>query len=741
MSKARIAVVLVIAALVAAFFAFDLRHYFSLDYFQSQRAAIEAYFAAHPLGTAAAFFAVYVAVTGLSLPGAALMTLVAGAVFGLLWGTVIVSFASTLGATLAFLVSRFVLRDWVQARFGENLKPVNDGIAREGPFYLFALRLVPVFPFFVINLVMGLTPIRTWTFYWVSQLGMLAGTVVYIYAGTQLGQFRISAGLVAAFVILGLFPLAAKRALDAMKARKVYARWKRPACYERNLVVIGAGSAGLVTAYIAATVKAKVTLIEKHRMGGDCLNTGCVPSKALIRTARLLSDMRRSREFGIREARVELDFAEVMERVHAVVRRVEPHDSVDRYTKLGVECVEGTARITSPWTVEVALARGGTRAITTKNIVIATGAGPFVPPIPGLAEANPLTSDTVWDIRRLPRRLAVLGGGPIGCELAQCFARLGAKVTQVEMLPRLMVREDPEFSALVADRFRAEGIAVLTGYKAKEVRIEGGEKVIVAEADGREVRIACDEILCAVGRAANTAGFGLEDLGIPVTKQKTVEVNEHLATLYPNIFACGDVAGPYQFTHTASHMAWYCAVNALFGRFRKFRVDYSVVPWVTFTDPEVARVGLNETEAKEKKIPYEASVYGIDDLDRAIADGEAEGMLKVLTRPGSDRILGATIAGEHAGEILAELVAAMRHGIGLKGILGTIHSYPTVAEANKYAAGVWRRSRVTRGQMALAERYNDWTRGEAAFGSVLADLFRLSDKRPYHDAAESHGGN
>jgi len=586
---------------------------------------------------------------------------------------------------------------------------------------------------------MGLTPIRARTFYWVSQVGMLAGTIVYVYAGTQLGQFRISAGLIAAFVVLGLFPLAAKRALQAMKTRKVYAKWKRPAKYDRNLVVIGAGSAGLVTAFIGAAVKAKVTLVEKHRMGGDCLNTGCVPSKALIRTARLLSDMRRAREFGIREARAELDFAEVMERVQAVVRRVEPHDSVERYTKLGVECLQGTARITSPWTVEVALAGGGTRSLATKNIVIAAGARPFVPPIPGLAEAKPLTSDTVWDLRRLPARLAVLGGGPIGCELAQCFARLGARVTQVEMLPRLMVREDPEFSALVAARFRAEGIEVLTGHKAKEVRSEGGGKVIVAEHEGREVRIACDEILCAVGRAANTAGYGLEELGIPVTKQKTVEVDEHLATMYPNIFACGDVAGPYQFTHTASHMAWYCAVNALFGRFRKFRVDYSVVPWVTFTDPEVARVGLNETEAKEKKIPYEVSVYGIDDLDRAIADGEAEGMVKVLTRPGTDRILGATIAGEHAGEILAEVVAAMRHGIGLKGILGTIHAYPTVAEANKYAAGVWRRSRVTQGQMALAERYNAWMRGDAGLASVIADVFRLSDKRPYHDAAKLHG--
>ena len=739
MTRGRVALVVVIVALVAAFFALGLQRYLSVAYFQEQHAAIDAYFAAHPVQTGAIFFAVYVAVTGLSLPGAAIMTLVAGALFGLLWGTLIVSFASSAGATLAFLASRFVLRDWVQAKFGDKLKPINAGVEREGAFYLFALRLVPVFPFFVINLVMGLTPLRTRTFYWVSQVGMLAGTIAYVYAGTQLGQFRISAGLVAAFVILGIFPLVAKRVLGALKARKVYARWKKPAKFDRNLVVIGGGAAGLVSAYIAAAVKAKVTLVERGAMGGDCLNTGCVPSKALIRTTRLLADMRRARELGIRAAHAEFDFAEVMERVQAVVREVEPHDSVARYTRLGVECLQGSARITSPWTVEVALAGGGTRTLATKGIVIAAGGRPAVPPIPGLAEARPLTSETVWDIRKLPKRLVVLGGGPIGCELAQCFARLGAKVTQVEMAPRLMMREDPEFGSLVAARFRAEGIDVMLGHKAKEVRVDGGEKVIVAEHAGREVRIACDEILCAVGRVANTEGYGLEELGIPVTKQKTVEVDAHLATIYPNVYACGDVAGPYQFTHTAAHMAWYCSVNALFGRFRKFRVDWSVVPWVTFTDPEVARVGLNETEATEKKIAHEVSMYGIDDLDRAIADGAAFGMVKVLTRPGSDRILGATIAGEHAGEILAEVVAAMRHGVGLNGILGTIHSYPTMAEANKYAAGVWRKARVTRGQMAVAERYNAWTRGEAGFASVIADLFKLSDKRPYHDPAETHG--
>jgi pyruvate/2-oxoglutarate dehydrogenase complex dihydrolipoamide dehydrogenase (E3) component/uncharacterized membrane protein YdjX (TVP38/TMEM64 family) len=736
MSKGRIAVVALIGAAVAAFFIFDLRQYFTLAYFESQRAAIQAYRGAHPVQAALAFFAVYVAVAAASLPGAAILTLVAGAVFGLLWGTVIVSFASSLGATLAFLSSRYVLRDTLQARYGDKLKAINEGVEREGAFYLFALRLVPAFPFFVVNLLMGLTPIATRTFYWVSQVGMLPGTLVYVYAGTQLGQFRLSPGLVAAFVLLGLFPLAAKKALDAIKARQVYKGWTRPARFDRNLVVIGGGSAGLVTAYIAAAVKAKVTLVERDRMGGDCLNTGCVPSKALIATTRLLARIRNARNYGIRSASAEVDFAEVMERVRRVVREVEPHDSVARYTKLGVECLQATARITSPWTVETTFADGSTRTLATRAIVIAAGATPLVPPIPGLQEAHPLTSETVWDLRELPKRLVVLGGGPIGCELAQCFARLGARVTQIEMAPRILAREDPEFSALVASSFRDDGIEILTGHKATEVRLENGEKIVLVEHEGQVKRVACDEILCGLGRVPNTRGYGLEALGIPLSPQKTVEVNEFLETRYPNIFACGDVAGPYQFTHTASHMAWYCAVNALFGRFRKFRVDWSVVPWVTFTDPEVARVGLSETEAREKNIPCDVSVYALDDLDRAIADGEARGRVKVLTRPGTDKILGATIAGEHAGEVLQEIVVAMRHGLGLGKILGTIHPYPTLSEANKYAAGVWKRSRVTRGQMTFARAFNDWTRGDAGLGPVLSGLFALADKRPPEAMAE-----
>jgi len=711
MSRSRLLLVAAIAVALALFFALGGHHYLTAEELRARQDELRQFHADHPWQAALGYFLVYVAVTGLSLPGATVMTLFGGAIFGLAWGTVIVSFASSIGATLAFLASRFLLRDWVQEKFGARLRGVNEGVAKEGAFYLFALRLVPAFPFFLINLAMGLTPMRTWTYYWVSQLGMLAGTVVYVYAGAQLAEFRLSGGLILAFTLLGLFPLAAKKALDAVKARRAYARWHRPEAFDRNLVVIGAGSAGLVAAYIAAAVKAKVTLVEKHRMGGDCLNTGCVPSKALIKTARVLSTIRRAKEFGLAHAAAQFDFAEVMERVQRVVRTIEPHDSAERYEGLGVECVRGEAKIVSPWIVEIRQPDGATRALTTRAIVIAAGARPFVPPIPGIEETGYLTSDTLWGLRELPARLVVLGGGPIGCELTQAFARFGSQVTQVEMLPRLLAREDPEFSAMVEKRFRAEGVDVRTGHRAKAFRVEDGRKVLICEHAGRELAIEFDTLLVAVGRVANTEGYGLEELGIPVTKARTVETNEFLQTSCPNIYACGDVAGPYQFTHTASHQAWYASVNALFGGLKRFRADYSVIPWATFTDPEVARVGLNETEAREKGIACEVTTYGIDDLDRAIADEEAHGLVKVLTAPGSDRILGATLAGEHAGDLIAEFVMAMRHGIGLNKILGTIHVYPTMAEASKYAAGAWKRAHAPQRVLAWLERFHAWRRG------------------------------
>jgi pyruvate/2-oxoglutarate dehydrogenase complex dihydrolipoamide dehydrogenase (E3) component/uncharacterized membrane protein YdjX (TVP38/TMEM64 family) len=710
--------ILVTAAILAlGFFALDLNQYLTLEGLKASLGQFEAQRAASPLAVTAVFFIVYVVVTALSLPGAVIMTLAAGALFGLAAGTLIVSFASSIGATLAFLASRHVLRDAIQRRFGDRLKAMNEGMAKDGMLYLFTLRLVPIFPFFLVNLLMGLTPVKTLSYYWVSQLGMLAGTLVYINAGTQLAQINslsgiVSPGLLFSFALLGVFPMLAKWLMNFLQSRRVYAKWQRPKTFDRNLVVIGGGAAGLVTSYIAAAVKAKVTLIEAHKMGGDCLNYGCVPSKALIKSARIANQMRHAGNYGLSATDPKFSFSQVMARVHEVIAAVAPHDSVERYTKLGVEVLQGYAKIVDPWTVEIRLNHGGTQRLTTRCIVIATGARPFVPPLPGLDDVGYVTSDTLWDefakLDAPPARLVVLGGGPIGCELAQSFARLGSKVTQVEMAPRIMIREDIEVSELARDSLTRDGVEVLTGHKALRCQREGERKFIVLEHQGVEKRIEFDTLLCAVGRVARLQGYGLEELGVPT--QRTVAVNDYLETLYPNIYAAGDVAGPYQFTHTAAHMAWYAAVNALFGDFKKFKVDYSVVPWATFIEPEVARVGLNEQDAKEKGIAYEVSRYGIDDLDRAIADGTAHGFVKVLTVPGKDRILGVTIVGEHAGDLLAEFVLAMKHGLGLNKILGTIHTYPTLAEANKYVAGEWKRAHAPQTLLSWLGRFHTWRR-------------------------------
>ena len=719
MSRQKLLLIGALIVLIAVYFYFDLGRFFSLDYIKQRQQEFAALYADNPLLLIGGFFVVYVAVTALSLPGAAIMTLAGGAIFGLLAGTLIVSFASSIGATLAFLVSRYVLRDSVQSRFASRLTEINKGIEKDGAFYLFTLRLVPLIPFFVINLVMGLTRMKAGVFYLASQLGMLAGTVVYVNAGTQLAKIDslrgiLSPGLLGSFVLLGIFPLIAKKIVDAIQRRKVYAKWAhlKPKTFDRNMVVIGAGAAGLVTSLIAAAVKAKVTLIETHKMGGDCLNYGCVPSKALIKSATLVRQMKHSATYGIAKAQATFSFADVMERVARVVREVEPHDSIERYTGLGVDVVVGYAKIVNPWTVEIARADGTKQTLTTRSIVIATGAMPFVPPLPGLDDVGCYTSDTLWTLRELPPRLVVLGGGPIGCELAQCFARLGSQVTQVEMLPRIMIREDEEVSALARKALEDDGVRVLTGHKALRCIKEGERKFIVLEAGGIETRVEFDQLLCAVGRVARLKGYGLEELGIlnPQKPSRTVEVNEYLETIYPNILAAGDVAGPFQFTHTAAHQAWYAAVNGLFGTFRKFKADYSVIPWATFIDPEVARVGLNEQEAKEKGIAYEVTKYGIDDLDRAIADSAAHGFVKVLTVPGKDKILGVTIVGVHAGDLLAEYVLAMKHGLGLNKILGTIHTYPTLAEANKYAAGVWKRNHQPHKLLEWVGRFHSWRR-------------------------------
>lgn len=709
--RLRLALLIAMASIVFVLWQSGLLAGLTLDNLQARQGQLVHWAGANPWLAAVGFFLLYVLVTGASLPGATVLTLAGGAVFGLVEGLLLISFASSIGATLAFLASRFLLRGWLRARYGERLRSFDQGIARDGAYYLFSLRLVPAVPFFLINLLSGLTVLKTRTFYGVSQLGMLPGTIAYVYAGTQLARVRTvgdvaSPGLIAAFVLLAALPLLMRAVNRSLSVRHVYQAFNRPKNFDYNLIVIGAGSGGLVSSYIAAAVKAKVALIERDRMGGDCLNTGCVPSKALIRSSRLLAEARDSQKYGIAKLEATFDFAQVMERVQSIIAKVEPHDSIERYSELGVEVITGEAQLVSPWEVEV----NGKR-ISARSLIIASGARPLVPAIPGLDRIDFLTSDTLWGLRELPKRLLVLGGGPIGCELSQCFARFGSQVVLVERSARLLPREDADAAHELTERFKAEGIDVATAHDAIRVEPVGAGGRLVCQADGEEVVFEFDRLLLALGRKANVEGFGLSELGVQLSERGTIEADALLRTNFPNILVCGDVTGPYQFTHVAAHQAWYASVNALIAPFWSFTVDYRVIPWATFTEPEVARVGLSEDEARKQGIAVEVTRYGFDDLDRAIADSSDSGFVKVLTVPGKDRILGVLIVGDHAGDLLAEFVLAMKHGIGLNKLLGTIHTYPTMSEANKYAAGVWRRAHAPVTALRMAERFFAWRRG------------------------------
>ncbi|WP_258807874.1 dihydrolipoyl dehydrogenase [Pseudidiomarina sp. CB1] len=714
MSLKKLLFIAIVAALVASVFLFDLTQYLTLEQLKQQREQLTNLFTEQPLLMFGGYFALYVLCTALSIPGATILTLGAGAIFGLAWGLLLASFASSVGALLAFLSARWLLHDWVQEHFNQRLKAVNEGVQRDGAFYLLSLRLVPLFPFFVINLVMGLTKIKTWTYYWVSQVGMLLATAVYVNAGTQLAEVEslgdvLSADLLGALVLLGLVPLIAKLILTLLKKRRAYQGYTKPSSFDNNLIVIGAGSAGLVSAYIAAAVKAKVTLIEKHEMGGDCLNTGCVPSKALLHVAKSIRQTRDAQRLGVQTSIESIDFARVMDEVHNVIQRIAPHDSVERYTELGVDVMKGEATLTSPWHVKVRTAEGE-QTISSRSIIIASGARPLVPPFEGLEQVDYLTSDNLWQLRKLPERLLVLGGGPIGCELAQAFQLLGSQVTLVEMAPRVLSNEDTDTSALLQKQLREDGVDLRLNHRAEKFVVdESGQAKLLTQHESETVELAFDRVLIALGRQANTQGFGLEELGVDV--DKTVHVNQLLQTNFPNIYACGDVVGPYQFTHVASHQAWYAAVNALFDPFKTFRADYSVIPWVTYTTPEIANVGLTEQAAEQQNVAYEVVEYDISDMDRAIADQQDYGRIKVLTEPGKDKILGVNIVGAQAGELLAEYVLAMKQGIGLNKILGTIHSYPTMSEANKYVAGQWKQAHKPEKLLNWVAKFHRWRRG------------------------------
>ncbi|WP_127347989.1 FAD-dependent oxidoreductase [Pseudidiomarina mangrovi] len=714
MKWGKLLVIAVLLALLVVVYQQQWHLYLSLDQLKAQQQQLAQWHNQHFVALFVGYLLVYIAVTALSIPGAVILTLGSGALFGLGWGLLLASFASTLGAFLAFLSARYVLRDSLEKRFGERLQQVNAGIDRDGAWYLLTLRLVPLFPFWMINLVMGLTRMPAWRFYWVSQLGMLAGTAVFVNAGTQLAQVEqvsdiLSGQLLLSFVLLGLFPLLAKQIVAWLKARRVYKGWQRPRQFDDNLLVIGAGSGGLVSAYIAAAVKAKVTLVEQHAMGGDCLNTGCVPSKALLHIAHGRKQANALNQHGVAVTVGAVDFKAVMATVQQVITAIEPHDSVERYSSLGVNVILGKARLLSPWQVEIINADGQVTQRSARTIILATGARPLLPAIPGLAESNWVSSDTIWQLAELPQRLTVLGGGPIGVELAQAFARLGSQVTVVEALPQLLPREDDDAAELVQQQLQHDGVTVYTGHKAVKVTQHNGtQQVHIVAADQAPLTVAADIILVALGRQPRLDGYGLQELGVETNK--TITTNEFLQTNFPNIYAVGDVAGPFQLTHAASHQAWYAAVNALFSPLKKFKADYRVMPAATFCEPEVARVGLNEKEAAQQGIAVEVTRYDIDDLDRAIADQKRYGWVKVLTKPASDKILGVTIVGAQAGDLLAEFVLAMKHGIGLNKLLGTIHIYPTMAEANKYAAGVWKRAHAPQRVLAWLERFHGWRR-------------------------------
>ncbi|MFL1404879.1 FAD-dependent oxidoreductase [Marinobacter sp. M1N3S26] len=729
MSKPKLILLAIIVVLVAAFLLLGGPELLTLENLQRHQTSLDQWISGHLLLAVSVYVLIYVVAAALSLPGAAVLTLAAGAFFGNVVGLLAVSVASTIGASLAFLVARFVLRDTLKKKYANTIKRIDEGIDRDGVFYLASMRLVPAFPFFLINLAMGLSSMKLRTYALVSWVAMLPGTFVFVNAGTQLAQIEsmgdiVSADLLLSFALLGLFPLIAKVVVDIIRRRRAYRGFTKPERFDYNLLVIGGGSAGLVSAYIGAAVKARVALIERDRMGGDCLNTGCVPSKALIRSARAADTLRHADRYGLDSVPVSGSFTSIMARVKRVIRKIEPHDSVERYQSIGVDCIAGSAAFVSPWEVDVTHNDGRRERLSARSIVVATGGKPFLPPIPGLDAMAPLTSENLWDLEEQPQHLLVMGGGPIGCELSQAFARLGVTVTQVEAMNRLLMKEDPEVAELVADSLRLDGIDLRLGHKVVEFTEEDGERVAVCERNGEPVRIPFDRVLVAVGRAGNTEGLNLEALGIEPRRNGTVPVEEDMSVGFPNVFACGDVAGPYQFTHAAAHQAWYAAVNGLFGQFRRFRVDYRVLPWVTFTAPEVARVGLSEEEAQQQGVHYEVTRYGLDDLDRAIAEDEDHGFIKVLTAPGKDRILGAVVVGTHAAEILAEFTLAMKHGIGLNKILGTIHPYPTWNESAKFAAGQWKQAHAPEGVLGWLAKFHRWRLGAGR----SADRVRKQDE-------------
>lgn len=712
MKASRLIILALLIAAVACFFIFDLGEYLTLESIKSHSGALHGQVQAHPWWARGTFFAVYVALTALSFPGTVVLTLLAGALFGLLEGTLLVSFASNVGAVMAMLISRFMLRDWIQKRFGTQIAAINKGLAREGTFYLVSLRLIPLVPFVLLNPALGLTRVGMWTFWWTTQLGMLPGNAIYVNAGQQLVQLQslsgiLSPSMISTLVLLAVFPLLATRLLTLYKARQAYRGWRRPKRFERNLVVIGGGTGGLATARIAASLKAQVSLFERQRLGGVAVHEGSVPARALSRSANLAHALHHGQPQGVRQQVEDADFAEVVGRVRRLADEAMGCPSAEHYTRLGVEVVMAEARLSSPWTVEV---EG--RTLASRAIVIATGSRPWVPPIPGLDAVEPLTCDTLWSLRERPERLLVLGNGAGACEFAQAFQRLGCQVTLASEREVLLEQEDAEAAQAVTAALNADGVELRLGLSPLRVEVVEGERRLICGArDEGELALPFDRVLLALGQSADVEGLGLDALGLRCGDDGSLDVDEYLATRYPNIYAVGSVAGPYGAPHVAEHQAWYAAVNALFGGFRRFTVSERVIPHAVFTAPEIASVGLTEAEARALGVEFDVIRLNLSSLAGAVAEGAGEGFVKVLTEQGEDRILGVTIVGEQASETLAGFVVAMKHKLGLNKLAETVQLGATLGEASRVVAEAWRQQRRPTRAIGWAERFNRWRLG------------------------------
>ena len=699
----------IIASIIFAVSYFDIGSYLSFSELKARQAEFQTSVEQNPVTSAAIYFIIYILATAASIPGAVILTLAGGALFGLFKGTLLVSFASTIGALIAYLAARYFMRDFVQNKFSDRLTVINNKIQQEGASYLLFLRLVPIFPFFLINLVMGLTPIRTWTYYWVSQLGMFPATLVYVNAGTQIAKISSPADIASlpllfALALLGLLPFISKGIMSVIKSQQVYKRFTKPKSFQYNSIVLGGGSAGLVAAYTSSTLKGKVALVEREKMGGDCLNTGCVPSKAILRSAKYISDIKHHADFGLTHASCDYQFADIIQRVKYKIATIEPKDSVERYTELGVECHQGNANVLSPWEVEV-----NGKILTGKNIIIATGATPFIPKVKNLEQIPYYTTDTIWSLTELPEKLLVIGAGPIGCELGQAFARLGSEVTIIQRDERILPNEDEAASKLVEESLIKDNINLLTNFNSDEFTSTENKLSLVGKQEGKDVQIDFTHLLIATGRKANTDG--LEAINLEVNQQNRLVTNAHLQTKYPNIYACGDVTSSMQYTHTASHQAWYAAFNALFNPLKKFKCTLDNIPRAVFTDPEITSLGITEQHAINNGIEHQVTTFPMDDIDRAITDNATTGFIKVITAGKSDKILGVCIVGEHASELIAEFVLAKTNKLGLNSILKTVHIYPTKSEINRMVAGKWRRTKLTERISNILIKYQQWRLG------------------------------